>query len=143
MEGPLAYVFAALCRGAVSWSAMHPQLSIEEELVSLIEFLESGLLTPALRKHLADFSTLELKVAAGDLLDWFSLRAILRERPQKVSGKTNPRVAYLVKHLPETFHYLCVHEGCLAYRGTVGEEQQRQLEDLVKERIWHPPVVGG
>jgi hypothetical protein len=117
---------------------MHAQSPLEEELLRLVEFVETGLLAPTLRGHLADFSTLELKVAAGDLLDWFSLRAILRERPQKVSGKTNPRVAYLVKHLPETFHCLCVHEGCLAYRNTVGEEQQHLLEDFVKERIWHP-----
>jgi hypothetical protein len=111
---------------------------IEEELLGLIEFIETGLLTPSLRRHLVDFSTIELKVAAGDLLDWMSLRAILRERIHQVSGKTNPRVAYLVKHLPETFHYVCVNEGCLAYRSTVTLETQQQLEDYVKDRIWHP-----
>src|SRR5205823_9465833 len=83
---------------------------------------------PQSHSTLFPYTTLfrSLKVAAGDLLDWFSLRAILRERPHKVSGKTNPRVAYLVKHLPEMFHYLCVHEGCLAYRNTVGEEQRSE-----------------
>src|ERR1041384_8022119 len=134
MEGRQPCRIAALCRGAASWSsAMHHPSPIEDELLSLIEFLETGLLAPNLRGHLSDFSTLELKVAAGDLLDWLSLRAILRERPQKVSAKANPRVAYLVKHLPETFHYLCVREGCLAYRNTVGPEQQRQLADFVKD----------
>ena len=117
---------------------MKTQTHIEGELLGLIEFIETGLLTPALRRHLTEFPSLELKIAAGDLLDWLSLRAILRDRMHQVRGIANPRVERLLQCLPETFHYVCVHEGCLAYRAAIALEQQQALEDLVKDRIWHP-----
>jgi hypothetical protein len=119
---------------------MNTQTHIESELLGLIEFIESGLLTPGLRRHLAEFPTLELKIAAGDLLDWLSLRAILRDRVHQVRGTANLRVERLVQCLPESFHYVCVHEGCLAYRAAITLEEQHALEDFIKERIWHPDV---
>jgi hypothetical protein len=117
---------------------MKTQTHIEGELLGLIEFIESGLLTPSLRRHLTEFPTLELKIAAGDLLDWLSLRAILRDRIHQVRGTTNPRVERLLQCLPETFHFLCVHEGSLAYRAAISTDQQHALEDFVRDRIWHP-----
>jgi hypothetical protein len=117
---------------------MKTQTHIEGELLGLIEFIETGLLTVGLRTHLADFPPLELKIAAGDLLDWLSLRAILRGRIHQVNGRANARLERLLTRLPETFHYIHVQEGCLVYRTTVTEEQQNTLEDFVKDRIWHP-----
>jgi hypothetical protein len=117
---------------------MKTQTQIESELLGLIEFIESGLLTPSLRRHLAEFPTRELKIAAGDLLDWLSLRAILRDRVHRVRGRASPRVEGLLQCLPETFHHVCVQEGCLAYRAAITPEQQHALEDFVKECIWHP-----
>lgn len=117
---------------------MKTRTHIEDELLGLIEFIETGLLSPTLRRHLSQFPSLELKVAAGDLLDWLSLRAILRDRTHQVSGKADARVEQLLECLPETFHYLCVHEGCLGYRASVTLEQQHTLEDFVKDRIWRP-----
>jgi hypothetical protein len=119
---------------------MKTQTQMEGELLELIEFVNSGLLTPSLRRHLSEFPMLELKIAAGDLLDWLSLRAILRDRVHQVRGTANPRVERLLQCLPETFHYVCVHEGCLAYRAAIAPEQQHALEDFVKQRIWHPNV---
>jgi hypothetical protein len=117
---------------------MKTQTLIEGELLGLIEFIESGLLTPILRRHLAEFPSLELKIAAGELLDWLSLRAILRDRIHQVRGMANSRLERLLQCLPETFHYIHVNEGCLAYRAAITVEQQHALEDFVKDRIWHP-----
>lgn len=117
---------------------MKTQAQIEGELLGLLEFVQTGLQCASLRQHLTEFSTLELKVAAGDLLDWLSLRAILRDRIHQVRGTANARVEHLLLCLPETFHYIHVQDGCLAYRASVPLEQQHVLEDFVKGHIWHP-----
>ena len=117
-------------------------LDVECELVGLIEFVETGLLTPALRKRLGHFPAAELKMALRDLLDWMSLRGILRGNAAHLSNRVHPLTGRVVARLAGLSQCLCAPDGCLEYRVEVGLEEQEQLEDFVKERIWHPAWAG-
>ena len=117
-------------------------LDVECELVGLIEFVQTGLLTSALRKRLGHFPASELTMALRDLLDWMSLRGILRGRATHLSGRVHPMAGRVLARLAGLSQYLCAPDGCLEYRVEAGLEEQEQLEDFVKERIWHPAWAG-
>ncbi len=115
---------------------------VECELVGLIEFIETGLLTPALRKRLGHIPACDLKMALRDLLDWMSLRGILRGREGDLGDRVHPLAGGVIGRLEGLSGYLCVPDGCLAYRVEVEAEAREELEDIVKERIWHPAWAG-
>ena len=117
-------------------------LDVECELVGLIEFVETGLLTPALRRRLGHIHPGDLKMALRDLLDWMSLRGILRGRAVELGGRVHPLTGRVVARLAGLSQYVCVPDGRLAYRVEVGQEEREALEDFVKERIWHPAWAG-
>ena len=115
---------------------------VECELLGLIEFVETGLLTPALHKRLGRFPAGELKMVLRDLLDWFSLRGILRGRTADLGDRVHPLTGRVLAQLAVLSRYLCAPDNCLAFRVEVDPEVREQLEDFVKERIWHPAWAG-
>ena len=115
---------------------------VECELVGLIDFVETGLLTPSLRRRLGHITPVDLKMALRDLLDWMSLRGILRGRAGDLGGHVHPLTGRVVALLAGLSQYVCVPDGRLAYRVEVGVEEREMLEDFVKERIWHPVCMG-
>jgi len=117
-------------------------MDVECELVGLIEFIETGLLTPALRRSVGHIPPVELKMAVRDLLDWMSLRGILRGRAGDLGGRVHPLTGRVVARLAGLSRYVCAPDGCLAYRVEAGQEECEELEDFVKERIWHPAWAG-
>jgi hypothetical protein len=117
-------------------------LDVECELVGLIDFVETGLFAPSLRKRLGHFPPVDLKMALRDLLDWMSLRGILRGREADLGGRVHPLTGRVVARLAGLSQYVCVPDGRLAYRVEVGHEEREALEDFVKERIWHPAWAG-
>ena len=81
-------------------------------------------------------------MALRDLLDWMSLRGILRGRAVELGGRVHPLTGRVVARLAGLSQYVCVPDGRLAYRVEVGQEEREALEDFVKERIWHPAWAG-
>jgi hypothetical protein len=115
---------------------------VDGELLALIEFIETGLLTPSLYRRLGHIPAGELKMALRDLLDWLSLRGILRGRAAGPNSRVHPLTGRIVASLPGLAQYLCVPDGRLAYRVEVPLESREELEDFVKDRIWHPYATG-
>jgi hypothetical protein len=115
---------------------------VDGELLALIEFVEAGLLPPTLQRRLGQFSADELKMVLRDLLDWLSLRGIVRGRTAGPSGRVHPLTGRVVALLPGLSQYLCVPGGRLEYRVEVPLESREELEDFVRDRIWHPHGVG-
>ena len=81
-------------------------------------------------------------MALRDLLDWLSIRGILRGRATGPSGLVHPLTGRVVALLPALSQYLCVPGGRLDYRVEVPRESREELEDFVKDRIWHPHGAG-
>jgi hypothetical protein len=111
---------------------------VDHELLALIEFIETGLLPPSLQRRLGCFPADDLKMGLRDLLDWLSLRGILRGRSEGPRGRVHPLTGRVVAVLPGLSQYLCVPDGRPVYRVEVPRESREELEDFVKDRIWHP-----
>jgi len=108
------------------------------ELQLLVQFVQSGLLGPILRKRLAKFPQQELTIATRDILDWLSLRSILRDRNSAPRGLAHPMTGRVLAALPALRGYICMTGETLAYRIEVEAAMQRQMEDYAKDLIWHP-----
>lgn len=108
---------------------------VECELAGLVGYVQTGLLPPSLHKRVGHFPDMELKVALRDLLDWLSLRAILRGRTASLGGRVHPLVGRLLPRLA-LGEYLCAPDDCLQYRVEVSGAVRASLEDWVKGRIW-------
>jgi hypothetical protein len=115
---------------------------VDGELLALIEFIETGLLPPSLQRRLGHFPPAELKMALRDLLDWLSLRGILRGRTTGPNGCVHPLTGRIVAQMPGLSQYLCAPGGRLDYRVEVPRVSREELEDYVKDRIWHPHCAG-
>jgi hypothetical protein len=111
---------------------------VDGELLALIDFVETGLLPPTVQRRLGQFPSGELKMALRDLLDWLSLRGIVRGRAAGPSGLVHPLTGRIIAAMPGLSQYLCVPGGRLEYRVEVPLESREELEDFVKQRIWHP-----
>jgi hypothetical protein len=111
---------------------------VDIELLALIEFVESGLLPPHLQRRFSPFAVSDLKMALRDLLDWLSLRGILRGRASGPNGVVHPLTGRIIAAMPALSQYLCVPDDKLAYRVEVPLPSREELEDFVKDRIWHP-----
>jgi hypothetical protein len=110
---------------------------VDGELLALLEFVETDLLPPYLHRRLGHFPEHQLKIALRDILDWLSLRGILRGRTASLSGRVHPLAGRIVASLPALSQYLCVPDGVLEFRVEVPLESREEIEDFVKERIWH------
>jgi hypothetical protein len=113
-------------------------LDVECELVGLIEFIETGLLPMSLAKRLGHFPPRELNMALRDILDWLSLRGIVRGRAVDLHDLVHPLAGKVLGRLESLSQYLCAPDGCLAFRVEVDAQARETLEDFVKEHIWHP-----
>jgi hypothetical protein len=110
---------------------------VDHEVLGLIEFIETGLLSPALKRRLGAFPAEELTMASRDLVDWLSLRGILRGRTEGLSGRVHPLTGRVVAKLEGLSQYLCVPGGTLEYRVEVPVGAREELEDYVMGRVWH------
>jgi hypothetical protein len=77
-----------------------------------------------------------------ELLDWLSLRGILRGHATELHDLVHPLLGRVIARLAGLSTTLCVPNGRLAFRVEVPLEMREELEDLVKERIWHPGWSG-
>ena len=111
---------------------------LQLEINALIEFIETGLLSPHLNRRLAHFPEPELQLALRDLLDWLSLRCILRGRTAALGSHVHPLTGRVLARLEHLSRCLCVPENALTYRVEVAADDQARIEDFVKDRIWHP-----
>jgi hypothetical protein len=112
-------------------------LELKRELQALVDYIETGLLPPALEKRVGGFPKNGLKQSLRDMLDWLSLRSILRGRTTEISGRAHPLAGRIIARLPELSKYVCSPDGSLEYRLEVPLQTRLFMEDLVKVAIWH------
>jgi hypothetical protein len=112
---------------------------VDAEVLALIDFLESDLLSPTLQRRLSPFPPDDLKMALRDVIDWLSLRGILRGRSAVLTGRVHPLTGRILARLPGLSQYLCVPNHRLAFRLEVPLPSREELEDFVMHRIWHRP----
>jgi hypothetical protein len=115
---------------------------VDVEVIALIDFIETGLLSPGLQRRLSPFPPDDLKMALRELVDWLSLRGILRGHSSMLAGRVHPLTGRIVARLPGLSQYLCVPNHCLEYRIELPLAAREELEDFVMHRIWHRPWTG-
>jgi hypothetical protein len=112
---------------------------VDAEVLALIDFLETDLLSPTLQRRLNLFPPDDLKMALRDVIDWLSLRGILRGRSALPTSYVHPLTGRILARLPGLSQYLCVPNHHLAFRLEVPLPTREELEDFVMHRIWHRP----
>jgi hypothetical protein len=115
---------------------------VDVEVLALIDFIESDLLSASLQRRLSVFPLDDLKMALRDIVDWLSLRGILRGHSAALNDRVHPLTGRVIARLPGLSQYLCVPNGHLEYRVEVPRGAREELEDFVMHRIWHRPWTG-